>query len=57
LLHVDEGERDAAEADLYRALDIARMQEAPSLQLRAARDLERFRADRNLIPIHRIART
>ncbi len=31
------GERDAAEADLRRALKIARQQEAPSLELRAAR--------------------
>ena len=40
------GERGAAEADLRRALQIARQQEAPSLQLRAARDLARVLAER-----------
>ena len=40
------GERDAAEADLRRALEIARQQEALSLQLRAARDLARLLAER-----------
>jgi class 3 adenylate cyclase/predicted ATPase len=40
------GGSDAAEADLHRALEIAREQEAPSLQLRAARDLARLLAER-----------
>jgi predicted ATPase len=34
--------RRAAEIDLRRALEIGRQQEAPSLQLRAARDLARL---------------
>ncbi|MGH8475656.1 MAG: ATP-binding protein, partial [Methylococcales bacterium] len=38
--------RSAAEADLRRALEIARRQEALSLQLRAARDLASLMADR-----------
>ncbi len=42
LLRIDAGERGAAEADLRRALEIARQQGAPSLQLRAARDLARL---------------
>jgi predicted ATPase len=45
-LRIDRGERGAAAADLGRALDIARQQEAPSLQLRAARDLARLLAER-----------
>jgi len=45
LLRIDAGERGAAEADLRRALEIARQQEAPSLQLRAARDLARLLAE------------
>jgi hypothetical protein len=40
------GEREAAEADLRRALDIARQQEARSLELRAARDLASMLAER-----------
>ena len=40
------GERDAAEADLRGALKIARQQEAPSLELRAARDLASMLAER-----------
>ena len=40
------GERDAAEADLRCALNIARQQEAPSLELRAARDLASMLAER-----------
>jgi adenylate cyclase len=40
------GERDAAEADLRRALKIARQQEAPSLELRAARNLASMLAER-----------
>ena len=40
------GERDAAEADLRCALKIARQQEAPSLELRAARDLASMLAER-----------
>ena len=40
------GERDAAEADLRAALKIARQQEAPSLELRAARDLAWMLAQR-----------
>ena len=40
------GERDAAEADLRGALNIARQQEAPSLELRAARDLASMLAER-----------
>ena len=39
-------QRDAGEADLRRALEIAREQAAPSLQLRAARDLASQLADR-----------
>jgi predicted ATPase len=39
-------ERDAVEADLRRALEIARQQEALSLQLRAARDLATLWAER-----------
>ena len=39
-------ERDAAEADLRRALEIARQQEALSLELRAARDLASMLAER-----------
>ncbi|MBM3522150.1 MAG: adenylate cyclase [Alphaproteobacteria bacterium] len=59
-LRAGEDQRDAAEADLRRALAIAREQEAPSLQLRAARDLARLLAERGerrqahdlLAPIH-----
>ena len=40
------GERDAAEVDLRSALNIARQQEAPSLELRAARDLASMLAER-----------
>jgi class 3 adenylate cyclase/predicted ATPase len=40
------GERAAAEADLREALQIARQQEAPSLELRAARDLASMFAER-----------
>jgi class 3 adenylate cyclase/predicted ATPase len=46
VLRAGTGEHDAAEADLRRALEIARQQEAPSLQLRAARDLARLLAER-----------
>jgi predicted ATPase len=46
LLRLDRSERDAAAADLDRALEIARQQEAPSLQLRAGRDLARLLAER-----------
>jgi class 3 adenylate cyclase/predicted ATPase len=60
LLHVGAGGHDTAEADFRRALEIARQQEAPSLQLRAARDLARLLAERGdrqqaadlLAPIH-----
>lgn len=60
LLRADARERDAVEADLRRALEIASQQEAPSLQLRAARDLaalwaergERHRAADLLAPIY-----
>jgi class 3 adenylate cyclase/tetratricopeptide (TPR) repeat protein len=45
LLRIDRGERGAATAHLGRALDIARQQNAPSLQLRAARDLARLFAE------------
>jgi predicted ATPase len=45
LLSVDREERAAAAADLRRALDIARRQGAPSLELRAARDLARLLAE------------
>jgi predicted ATPase len=45
LLRIDREERGAAAADLRRALDIARQQEAPSLRLRAARDLARLLAE------------
>ncbi len=40
------GGRDAAEADLRHALEIARQQEARSLELRAARDLASMLAER-----------
>jgi class 3 adenylate cyclase/tetratricopeptide (TPR) repeat protein len=54
------GDHATAEADLRRALDIAREQEALALQLRAARDLTAFLAQRGekqqgvdlLAPIH-----
>ena len=46
LLSAGLGERAAAETDLRRALEIARQQEAPSLELRAARDLARLLAER-----------
>ncbi len=42
LLRADAGERDVAEIDLHCALEIARQQESPSLELRAARDLARL---------------
>jgi len=45
LLHVGAGGRDTAQADIRRALEIASQQEAPSLQLRAARDLARLLAE------------
>ena len=38
-------ERNAAAADLRHALDVARQQKAPSLELRAARDLARLLAE------------
>ncbi len=40
------GGLDAAEADLHRALKIAREQKSPSLQLRAARDLAQVLSER-----------
>ena len=46
LLRADGRERDAAEADLQRALVIARQQSALSLELRAARDLARLWSER-----------
>ena len=46
LLRADGSERDAAEADLQRALAIARQQSALSLELRAARDLARLWSER-----------
>ena len=46
LLSADSSQSDAAEADLRRALDIARQQAALSLQLRAARDLASLLAGR-----------
>ncbi len=60
LSRADARERNAVEADLRRALEIARQQEALSLQLRAARDLavlwaergERHRAADLLAPIY-----
>ena len=60
LICADAGEQAAAGADLRRALAIAHAQEAPSLQLRAARDLARLLAGRGerqaaldlLAPIH-----
>ncbi|MBA2964462.1 MULTISPECIES: AAA family ATPase [Ramlibacter] len=60
LSHAGARERDAVEADLRRALEIANEQEALSLQLRAARDLaalwaergERRRAADLLVPIY-----
>src|SRR5262249_34507605 len=45
LLRIDREEHGAAATDLRRALGIARQQEAPSLQLRAARDLARLLAE------------
>ena len=61
-LRADAGERDTAEADLRRALEIARQQGAPSLELRAARDLasvlaklgERQQAVELLAPIYSV---
>jgi len=60
LLHADASQADAAEADLQRALAIARQQKAPSLALRAALDLALLWAERGqrqqaaalLAPIH-----
>jgi len=46
LLVIDRRERDAATAGLHHALEIARQQEAASLQLRAARDLAHLLAER-----------
>jgi tetratricopeptide (TPR) repeat protein len=46
LLCAGVGDRGAAEVDLRRALDIARRQNAKSLELRAARDLARVMAER-----------
>ena len=46
LLRAEGRERDAAEADLRRALVIARQQSALSLELRAARDLARLWSER-----------
>jgi predicted ATPase len=46
LLRARTGLGEAAEVDLRRALEIARTQESPSLQLRAARDLARLLAER-----------
>jgi predicted ATPase len=46
LLSADARQSDLAEADLRRAFEIARQQEALSLQLRAARDLARRLAER-----------
>ncbi len=46
LLRADAGEHRKAEADFRTALEIARQQEALSLQLRAARDLARLLAER-----------
>lgn len=45
LLRADAGERRAAEADFRSALEIARQQDALSLQLRAARDLAQLLAE------------
>ena len=45
LLRSDAGQLGAAKADLRCALEIARKQESPSLQLRAARDLARLLAE------------
>ena len=60
VLRTDQDQRGPAETDLRRALEIARQQESPSLQLRAARDLARLLAERGerqqavdlLAPIH-----
>ena len=46
LLRAGASERNTAEADLRRALEISQQQEALSLQLRAARDLASLLADR-----------
>jgi len=45
LLRSDAGQLGAAKADLRSALEIARKQESPSLQLRAAHDLARLLAE------------
>jgi predicted ATPase len=45
-LRAGASERNSAEADLRRALEISQQQEALSLQLRAARDLASLLADR-----------
>jgi predicted ATPase len=45
LLRADAGQCGPAEEDLRRALEIARSQESPTLQLRAARDLARLLAE------------
>jgi class 3 adenylate cyclase/tetratricopeptide (TPR) repeat protein len=45
LLRIDRGAAGAATTDLRGALDIARRQQAPSLELRAARDLARLVAE------------
>jgi class 3 adenylate cyclase/predicted ATPase len=60
LLRTDATQRRVAEADLSRALEIARQQEALSLQLRAARDLAQMLAEQGerqqaadlLIPVY-----
>ena len=44
-LHTEWGKGAAAESDLRRAIDLARDQEAPALELRATRDLARLWSD------------
>ena len=44
-LHTEWGKGAVAESDLRRAIDLARDQEAPALELRAARDLARLWSD------------
>ena len=45
-MRVEGGEPASAEADLRRALELARQQKALSLELRASRDLARLLAER-----------
>ena len=44
-VHLAEGDRSAAEASFHRAIDVARLQEAKSWELRACTSLARLWAD------------